>query len=376
MEEVPSPIRILHVTFNMGIGGTEQVIRQLVMGLPADEYINHVVCIDGHVGEIGQQLERQAIQVSSLKRSPGIDRNLVKGLKEKIRTLGIDIVHCHQYTPWFYGWLAARGTGTPLIFTEHGRFHPDTYRYKALAVNPVMALSTSALVAISDATRSALSRYEFIPKSLIQVLYNGVQAISSDSDAVQSLKHQLGIPEGDFVMGTVARLDPVKNQQMMLKGFARTLAEYPDSWMLIVGDGPVRRQLEDLSRGLDITERVIFTGFQSEPANYMAAMDLFLLTSFTEGTSMTLLESMSLGIPAIATDVGGNSEIVAPEVSGVLVPSDDADALARSIDRLRKDPALMARLQQGSRQRFDERFSVTNMVSAYRDIYLHNLRRR
>lgn len=374
MEQGPTPIRILHVTFNMGIGGTEQVIRQLVTGLPSDTCVSCVACIDGYVGEIGRQLQSYNIPVFALNRSPGIDRELVRNLRSKVRELGIDVVHCHQYTPWFYGWLATLGTGTPVVFTEHGRFHPDRYRYKALPVNLVMAMTTSAIVAISRATRSALAKYEFLPKSRVQVLYNGIRGLSRNTEGARVVRRELGIPDGDFVMGTVARLDPVKNQRMMLEGFAGILEEYSDSWLLMVGDGPDRAMLEEYAVTLGVDSRVIFTGFRDQPADYLAAMDLFLLTSHTEGTSMTLLEAMSLGIPAIATAVGGNVEIVDQEKSGLLIPTEQPAALTDAIRRLRRAPDLVDSLRAGSLGRFEARFSISHMVAGYRELYRKALR--
>nr|WP_282450889.1 glycosyltransferase [Marinobacter bryozoorum] len=354
----------------MGIGGTEQVIRQLVTGLPSDCYENHVVCIDGNVGEMGQQLQRDGVDVFSISREAGIDKRLIRAIRESIRQLGVDIVHCHQYTPWFYGWLASLGTSARVVFTEHGRFHPDRYRHKAFALNPLMALKTHAIVAISDATRSALSRYEFVPKSRIQVLYNGIRSIEKNPSRASEVRAELGIPDKDFVLGTIARLDPVKNQAMMLDGFSIVLESCPDSWLLMVGDGPDRRTLERRASELGIESRVCFTGFREEPADYLAAMDLFLLTSHTEGTSMTLLEAMSLGVPAIATAVGGNVEIVESGRTGLLIPTENPAELAKAVLRLKSDRDLREKLGRESRILFEERFSVARMVSRYQDLYV------
>lgn len=167
-------MKVLHVTFNMGIGGTEQVIRQLIGGLDKIGVQNEVFCIDGTVGSMGRELEAAGVPFHTFVRQPGIDRALVAAIRETLGREKFDIVHCHQYTPYFYGWLAAFGTGTRVVFTEHGRFHPDRPRYKAILVNPVLARLTPRIVAISQATATALVRNEFIPRSRIQVIYNGI----------------------------------------------------------------------------------------------------------------------------------------------------------------------------------------------------------
>ncbi|SFR58746.1 Glycosyltransferase involved in cell wall bisynthesis [Marinobacter daqiaonensis] len=374
MEQKQQPERILHITFNMGFGGTEQVIRQLVTGLAQEKFINSVLCIDGEVGDIGEQVRREGVEVFAFQRNPGFDRQLIHRIRSMIREFDVRIVHCHQYTPWVYGWMASWGTAAKVIFTEHGRFHPDRYRYKAALINPLMALMTRNVVAISEATRKALARYEFVPAGKIQVVYNGIKGLVRDPEAVSAVRQQEGIPDGHRVLGTVARLDPVKNQAMMLEAFARVLPRWPDTWLLMVGDGPARTSLEQQARTLGIADRVIFTGFRPEPADYLAAMDLFLLTSHTEGTSMTLLEAMSLGIPVIATAVGGNPEIVGDGETGLLVPTDNPVALAVAIEDLLGNDAVRKGMGDAGRKRFDARFSVSPMVCGYEQLYQQMLR--
>ncbi|MDV2079731.1 glycosyltransferase [Marinobacter xestospongiae] len=367
-----TPIRITHVTFNMGIGGTEQVIRQLVSNLPPSDFCNQIVCIDGQIGEIGQQLSRDGIELRSVPRQPGFDWQLVRALRDHIREFDSDLVHCHQYTPWVYGWLAARGTGARVVFTEHGRFHPDRRRYKAMLINPMLALLSGAVVAISRATREALHCYEFLPRRGIRVIYNGIRGLQRDAREGQSIRQSLGIPGQARVVGTVARLDPVKNQGMMLAAFAELASEMPDLWLLMVGDGPDRAGLERQAEQLGLAERIVFTGFIDQPAQYLATMDLFLLSSHTEGTSMTLLEAMSLGVPAVCTEVGGNPEIVADGETGLLTPPGDSAAFAEAMRQLLTRPELYQRLASNSRDRFAKRFSVDHMLAEYSAIY-HSL---
>ena len=362
-------VRVLHVTFNMGIGGTEQVIRQLITGLDSERVTSEILCIDGQVGAIGEQLRESGIPIVAVQRRPGFDRSLIRIIRTRLRKGHFDVVHCHQYTPWVYGWFAALGLPVSVVFTEHGRFYPDRYRYKAALVNQAMARTTRAMVAISEATSQALARYEFLPRSRIRVVYNGIAALQPDRDRMAALRAELGIPDQAFVMGTVSRMDPVKNQSMMLRAFHRFLQQCPEGWLLVVGDGAERESLQFLAGELGISERVTFTGSVSQPANHMALMEVFLLSSFTEGTSMTLLEAMSLGIPAVATDVGGNPEIVREGINGMLVPVDDEQAFAEAMIGLWQEPETRSQLGQGARTRFDERFSREVMVNAYQEIY-------
>jgi glycosyltransferase involved in cell wall biosynthesis len=362
-------LRILHVTFDMAIGGTEQVIRQLVLNLPASEIHNEIFCIDGKIGAVGIQLQEQGIQIHQASRKPGLDFSLIKNLRNTLREGNFDIVHCHQYTPWVYGWFAAWGTKAKVVFTEHGRFFPDRYRGKALPLNLLMALTTCAVTAISAATKDALAKYEWVPKFKTQVVYNGIQPLHPDETNVAVLRSELQIEPQHLILGTVARLDPVKNQAMMLRAFALVAAKFPHARLLIVGDGPSRQALESLVRELGLQQMVWFTGFKTNVADYLALMHIYLLSSHTEGTSMTLLEAMHLGLSCIATAVGGNPEIVVDEQTGLLSPDDDAEAFALNIIRLLECNQLRLNCGRNGTVRFSEYFSVAQMVSHYTSIY-------
>ncbi|HAT41967.1 MAG TPA: glycosyltransferase [Rheinheimera sp.] len=362
-------LRVLHVTFDMAIGGTEQVIRQLVLNLPSTEFTNEIFCIDGKVGAVGEALAATGISIHQAARRGGLDKTLIRTLRQTIREGQFDVVHCHQYTPWVYGWFAAWGTKAKVIFTEHGRFFPDRYRGKALPLNVLMALTTSAITAISSATRDALAKYEWVPKFKVKVVYNGIQPLHPDTTHVSALRQELNIEPHHLVLGTVARLDPVKNQSMMLRAFANVVAEYPDARLIIVGDGPSRQQLEALAKELAIHHRIVFTGFRTNVADYLALIQIYLLSSHTEGTSMTLLEAMHLGLPCVATAVGGNPEIVLHGQTGLLSPDDDAETFARCIKRLLASVAESQQFGRNGMARFNEFFSVEQMVMQYRSLY-------
>lgn len=363
--------RVLHITYDMGIGGTEQVINQLIRGMDKSAVEHRICCIEGSVGAIGQALQNEGIGIEVLTRQPGFDWALIKGIRQLIKVHRIDIVHCHQYTPWVYGWFAAIGTKAKVIFTEHGRFFPDRHRRKAWLINKLMAATTAKITAISKATKAALVEYEFIPASKIEVIYNGIEPLVSTEAGRAQARQELGIKPEQRVIGTVARLDPIKNQAMMLEAFALLAPEFPDLVLLLVGDGPERHNLEQLAGRLNISDRVIFAGFKSPATDYMALMELFLLPSLSEGTSMTLLEAMSLGIPCVVSDVGGNPEVVQHKHCGLVLAQNTADTLKESVVQLLSNPAKHAQLGQGALRAFQQKFSVVVMCQAFFDNSYH-----
>lgn len=364
------PIRILHITFDMDCGGTEQVIYQLVTNLDHTAFENEIACIDGEVGATGQDLEaKHGIKVHARKRRPGFDLTTILWLRKLIKECRFDVIHCHQYSPYTYGWFAHWGTGARIVFTEHGRFYPDRHRRKARLLNPLIARTTNVLVAISNATREALAEYEYMPVSRINVIYNGISPLQKDGRAIERLRAQLHIEPEEIVIGTVARLDAVKNQKLILDATRQLVDQGHNIRTLLVGEGPEKENLKTLSEDLNLGDRVIFTGYQPNPADYLALMDIFLLPSHTEGTSMTILESMSLAIPVIATRVGGTPEIIENEKTGLLIEPNSLEELLDSINFLISDLRQRKLLSDNAKLRFKQLFSAEKMVDEYQKIY-------
>jgi glycosyltransferase involved in cell wall biosynthesis len=165
--------RILHLAHEMGVGGTQQVIRQLISHLDQEEFECSVACIDGYVGMLGEQLQADGVPIHVFDRKPGFDRALIRDIKALLVEQSFDLIHCHQYTPYTYGVLAAMFLDVKVVFTEHGRFYPDTYSWKRRLLNPLLQRRTNAIVAISAATADALKKYEWFSRGAVEVIYNG-----------------------------------------------------------------------------------------------------------------------------------------------------------------------------------------------------------
>ncbi|GGA84398.1 glycosyl transferase [Neiella marina] len=362
--------RVVHLTFDMRIGGTEMVIKSIIEGTDPDQFEMSIFCIEEPIGPWGKALQSKGIALTSVARQPGFDLALISAIRNHLRTNNIDIIHCHQYTPWVYGVLAAIGLKTKVIFTEHGRFYPDSSSWKRRVVNPLLNIVTDAVTAISNATKSALGEYEFLPEQRITTIYNGIAGLKVDDKEVNSLRQQLGIADSTKILGTVARMDPIKNHKMMLEAVAKVTANHPNTVFLLVGDGDERANIEGWIEQLELQDRVILPGYQSDPSHYMALMDIFLLSSLSEGTSMTLLEAMSLGKPCVVTDAGGNPEIIADQVNGFVTTNDSGDEFAAAIDKILADESIFKQFQQASKTRFTSRYQASSMIEQYNKLYL------
>lgn len=365
-------IKVAHLTFDMRIGGTEQVIMNIVNG-ERDNDINHrILCIEMPLGPFGQRLLQQGITIDSWHRSDGFDRQLIANIRQYLHAHKIDILHCHQYTPWSYGTLAAIGLKTKVIFTEHGRFYPDSSSWKRKIINPILAYFTEHITAISNATRNALTEYEFIRAEQIKLVYNGIAPLSfSTEDEAQIAAHKqtYQLPEDALVLGTIARMDPIKNHELMIKVCAEINRTGVDCRLVIVGDGEQRPHIEQTIKDEGMLDKVILTGYKSKPKCFFGLFDIFLLTSFSEGTSMTLLEAMSLGIPSVVTNVGGNPEVIQDQRSGIVVPSDDVAACTAAVLSIYASPQIQQSFADNARADFTQHFHVDVMNQSFNQIY-------
>ena len=366
-------IKVAHLTFDMRIGGTEQVIKNLIENSDSQQLDMSIICIESPLGPFADDLLANGTRITAFSRSPGFDRNLIRQIRNHIKQHHIDILHCHQYTPWVYGSLAAFLTRTKAIFTEHGRFYPDSSSWKRKLVNPLLHRITAATTAISHATKDALVTYENLPAKDIQVIYNGISPLAIDQNQVTKLRKSLNIGEKTLCLGTVARLDPIKNHSMMLKAFKQVIDQGIEAKLLIVGDGEMRPVIGNLIKELAITDNVIMTGYQAKPQHHMALMDIYLLSSLSEGTSMTLLEAMSIGKPCVVTDAGGNPEIIKQGVNGFVTQNDNANAFAKAIIRISSDADKKKKMSTESQHRFNKEFSAKLMADQFMHLYIDSL---
>jgi glycosyltransferase involved in cell wall biosynthesis len=364
-----SKIKVLHLTFDMRIGGTEQVIKNLIETTDTTKYDASILCIEQPIGPFGQLLIKSGINIDSFQRKNGFDLTLIKDIRRYIKQHKIDVLHCHQYSPWVYGTFATIFLNVKVIFTEHGRFYPDSGSWKRRLINPLLSFFTSNITAISEATKQALVEFEYLTSKKIMVVYNGISSQIPQFELVSSLREQYNINPSNVVFGTVARLDPIKNQTLLIKAFHQVLLQEPDCKLFIVGDGEEREKLEHLTAKLNITESVIFTGYITQPLNYMALMDVFVLPSLSEGTSMTLLEAMSLGKPCIVTNVGGNPEVIKGQYNGIVVGNQELEQLRDSMVTLAENKQMREELGKNGKALFNRKFFVKSMTSDYQKIY-------
>jgi glycosyltransferase involved in cell wall biosynthesis len=369
-------VRVVHIIQNLNYGGMERVLHSLARRLPPRGFEVHIVVLQ-YLGRFAEGLEDSVTihQVPPMSRlslfHPG-------KLITLFRKLAPDVVHSHTGV-WLKASRAARVAGIPvMVHTEHGRLDPVPLSDRL--IDNRASRWTDMVIAVSEALAELLRRQVVHDPARVRVITNGV-----DVDLLRppvdraALRRDLGLPPNAQVIGSIGRLEPVKNYQLTLRAFAR-LGERPSvggpPLLVIAGDGTERPRLEALATDLGIASRVRFLGWRDDPDRLYGAFDVFTLSSRSEGTSVSLLEAMSTGVCPVATDVGGNRAVLGPELEGLLVPSEDDAALAAAWARQLADPALRSSMGARARHRVETGFSLERMIDQHVDLYHDLLERR
>jgi glycosyltransferase involved in cell wall biosynthesis len=232
-------------------------------------------------------------------------------------------------------------------------------------VNPVLSRFDGAIVAVSEELRRYMLEARF-PAARVAVIRNGIEAGPRPSPADRhAARRALGIAAETFVAVSVARLDPVKDFGTLLDAFATVRRRAAGARLLIVGDGPERAAIAARAAQPDLDGAVHLIGFRSDVRALIAAADVYVNSSISEGISITILEAMAAGLPVVATAVGGTPEVLANGAGGLLVPSRDAERLASAILALAADPQRRAVLGAAGRRRLETSFTIDRMVDEY-----------
>ncbi len=361
---------LAYVVNSLNPGGTEKLVVEMSLAFCRDFNV-HVFCLD-EPGLWAKTLREHGVPVACLWRQPGLDLRISVLLAGKLRKCGAKIVHAHQCTPWFYAALSRLFYPRPrLVLQEHGRFFPEFDRWMRRIINAtIIRRLTHHFVAVSEDVKKRLVRYEGLDSTEIAVIYNGVLPQPRlSAPARYELRRALGFGESDFVVGTVGRFDPIKNLPMLVNSLAAVRTSRSDVRGLLVGDGPeiapIRRLVDDLGLANDIQ----LTGFRDDARMLVQCMDLFVLSSVSEGTSVALLEAVAGRVPVAVTEVGGNPEIVRMGQTGWVVPSGAVESLTAVILEAASNPDRCEKYVTSGLVRFEERFTFGRMIASYRDLY-------
>ncbi len=366
-----SPVRVGFVLHSMHVAGAEMLVDETIHRLGSR--IEPVVfCLDA-VGPLGLHLQREGIPVIAYGRKPGFDFSVSRRMAEAIRSRHVQVLHAHQYTPFFYAAIAGRLSRVRprVIFTEHGRHFPDVVSTRRRLANRwILDRLADHVNAVCEFSAKSLSRVDGFSRARIEVIPNGVDLPRYGRVAdIKSLRERVGLDPTRRYITTVARFHPVKDHRTLFHAFAEIAPLRRDVDLLLAGDGQLRESLERLAQELGIDARVRFLGVRRDVADLLRASDVFALTSVSEAASITLLEAMASGLPVVVTAVGGNPEIVREGIDGLMAPRGDSHGIATALLKVLDDGRLAYAMGQSGAERVRNQFRLDDTVARYYALY-------
>ncbi len=371
--ETDRPLKVLHLISSRGLYGAERIVINLAAAMDRRCFVPHLALL-----RVGNSPNTELIDAAREKQAgthivscrKWIDMKALRQVRQLIEQERVDIVHCHEMKGRLYGLLAAAGTKTRLITTNHNWIRSGLLVTCFEALDAFYIRFFPKIVAVSPGVRDLMRRY-LVPGGKIHVIINGIDMneFRKDMAAGDKIRKEFDIDRKIPVIGAFGRISPEKGQKYFISAAARVLEVFPETRFMIVGDGFQEQAMKEHAARLGVSDRVIFTGFRKNISEFYSALDLFALPSILEGTPMALLEAMSTELPVIATNVGGVGRIIKNGENGLLVPPANSKELADAIIRLLRNSAEANRLAKNAFRTILKKYSAKKMAGEYMDLY-------
>lgn len=360
-------INVMHLIHSLEPGGMENGVVNLCNRLDPSHF-STLICVLSAGGQLEARVDRSRVELVEVKRHFGNDPSVPFRLAALLRRRRIEIVHTHNWVTLVEGSCSATLVRVPVwIHSEHG--YPMEERNRNVHVQRWLWKRASQLTAVSGELADSMSRLTSVERNAIEVVPNGVDLQRFKPQPKPGARRKLpGLPETGLLVGMVARLTEVKNHEGAIRAIARLCTEGLDVHLALIGDGELRKHLEQMTVDVGMQSKVHFLGARKDIEDVYHAFDIFLLNSLQEGMSNTILEAMASGLAVIATTVGANDEMVVDGETGLLIPPDDEIELCNGIRQLTV-PELRHRFAFNARQRAETALSIEQMVRHYSELY-------
>ena len=370
-------MKVLHVVNSLNVGGLEQMVISLAK---VQKQLGYEVAIASlqEKGYLATSVERMGISVLCAEK--GNNTNSLRSvflLRKAIRTFAPRIIHTHNAVPHYYTVLASRGllNDARFINTRHD-MGQHAYTIKAESLYKLAMHWTKFGVSVCNAAQREFLAFRSFPLRKARVVINGISLNQFDVKSPSgkpSLCESLNIPKSTWIIGTIGRLAPIKDQGLLIDAMSDLCKHISNACLVIVGDGPSREALEKKTAELNLTEKVFFLGRRNDVASLLSGMDIFVQSSITEGYSMALVEAAAAGLPVIATDVGGNGEIVQQGITGILIQAATGEKFSKAISFLIASEKLRQEMSQNAIAWAQANGSIEQMAAAYSELYRESI---
>jgi glycosyltransferase involved in cell wall biosynthesis len=359
-------LTIAHVLSSFGVGGQERVALNLAIGqVRRGHRVLAISLAPPPDGPLGAAFAEAGATVLTIPKSGGLDPTLTPRLAWQLRSREVDVVHTHNPLPLIYGAPAARLAGAVAIHTKHG-LNPGSRAHVML--RRAAARFVSFFVAVSDVTAAQARKQKDCDPARLVVIPNGIRLdrFRPDVDDRATLRASLRIPPDAWVVGTVGRIDEVKNQTMLVRAMAPLLGD--KCRLVIVGEGPAQAALDAAVAALPEPRFVHLLGRRMDVDRILPGLDVFVLSSISEGLPLVVPEAMAAGLPVVSTSVGGVPDVVEDGVTGLLCSVDEG-ALRERLATLAADEDLARAMGARGREIALTRYSAERMLDDYLVLY-------
>ncbi len=364
-------LSVIHVVDSLQLGGLETLVLEWCRHWREHADIDAGICALSPGDGLADQEKYRDIPIHKLTpEETRSKRSTIRALRRLFAERRPDVVHTHNFLAHFHGGIAARRAGVPVVVTtKHGAGMPKLWRSYRLAGRAYRR--ADMVVSVSEDTADLMRATYRLEPGRVCVILNGIDTdrfapLAGDLD--EARRRVLGF-SGRPLIGTVCRMVEAKGLPTLLTAFREVLGAHPEATLALVGEGPDRERFERETRETGLADHVHFLGNRADVDEIYPLLDIYCLASHAEGISLSILEAGSCTIPIVATDVGGNPEILDHGRSGIIVPVRDAAALAGGLLRAWQDSDAAAAMGQAARQRIIKAFSIHRMAADYLALY-------
>ena len=362
---------ILHLISSAGLLGAERVLLELA-GHSKQAGLKVTIGVFENSRnpnlEVANEAKERGFQVQIFPCSGRLDKNTIQMIKDYIDNASVQILHSHNYKSNFYARRALSNSNVRWVVTNHGRrFGPKLLLYNLL--DAFIVRRADKIIAVSEEIAKKM-KLAGIVKGKILLIENGVNLERfTKNTSPEAIKESLGIKKEALVVGTIGALTREKGHQYLLRAALKVIRIYPKAIFLLVGDGIERPNLEKTVSHLGIKDSVIFAGMRKDVPEILSILNAFVLPSLNEGLPIALLEAQAAKVPVVATRVGAIPDVVKDGITGILIPPEDPEAIAKSIVRVLSDRKGAHNMAQKGFERVRDNFSSEKMASKYIMIY-------
>ena len=363
-------INIAHLTYSLDTGGIENGIINLVNRMDRNKFYHYIICFT-HATEFRNRITAENVEIISLNKKPGNSLKLFYLLWVIFNKKNIHIVHSRGWATMMEGIVSAKAAGIPVvIYGFHGKTYEDIQGEKTrrIVAQKILLKITDGIITLIDNMKDDLCSSLNVARDKVEIIKNGVD-LSIFANGDRRLRYDFDIKDSEVVIGAVGRIDPVKNYATMIKAFHVVSSRHYNLRMIIVGDGPDYVDIENKIEEMGLSQKILMLGNRDDVSKLLYCFDIFIQPSLYEGLSNTILEAMAVGLPVIASCVGGNPDVVKENENGLLFNPTDVEGLSKAIEKIYLDKELRDNMITANKEKIKSEYSLDKMVGEYERYY-------